>query len=459
MTAVFTLLFGVVAIGLVIAANGYFVAQEFAYMSVDRTELRARAEDGDPRAARALKITDRTSFMLSGAQLGITVTGLLVGFLVEPLVGASLGALLGGVGIPRAVSVGVGTVLALAVSTVVQMIFAELFPKNYAIAAPVKSSLALARSTSIYLKATGWIIAFFDVSSNALLKAFRIEPVEDVDSSATADDLDHIVASSRELGALDDRTYYIVDRLLDFPGRSLGHAMIPRSRVDSVSGEDTIASVRERMATGHTRYPVIDGAQAPVGTVHLLDVLDAELDGERPVRDVMRPAVVMPDVMALPDALEHLQLSGEKMACVIDEYGGFIGIVTVEDLAEEILGDVTDEHDAPPASHVTPAGENAWLVQGDTPADEVERIIGCEIPGGEYETIAGFVLAHAGQLLAPGEVVRVELPRTAEDYLQDEAPLRVLQVRVDEVEHHVPSAVRLTVAEEVDEPGKGVAER
>ena len=147
------------------------------------------------------------------------------------------------------------------------------------------------------------------------------------------------------------------------------------------------------------------------------------------------------------------------MACVIDEYGGFIGIVTVEDLAEEIFGDVTDEHDAPPASHVTPAGENAWLVQGDTPVDEVERIIGCEIPGGEYETIAGFVLAHAGQLLAPGEVVRVELPRTAEDYLQDEAPLRVLQVRVDEVEHHVPSAVRLTVAEEVDEPGKGVAER
>ena len=163
MTAVFTLLFGVVAIGLVIAANGYFVAQEFAYMSVDRTELRARAEDGDPRAARALKITDRTSFMLSGAQLGITVTGLLVGFLVEPLVGASLGALLGGVGIPRAVSVGVGTVLALAVSTVVQMIFAELFPKNYAIAAPVKSSLALARSTSIYLKATGWILSLIHI--------------------------------------------------------------------------------------------------------------------------------------------------------------------------------------------------------------------------------------------------------------------------------------------------------
>jgi len=185
-TAVLTLLLGLVIIGLIIAANGYFVAQEFAYMSVDRNELRTRADNGDDKAKAALKVTNRTSFMLSGAQLGITVTGLLVGFIAEPLVGESLGVLLGGVGVPTAVSVGVGTVLALVVSTVVQMIFGELFPKNYTIAAPLKSSLAMARSTSIYLAVFGWLIRFFDVSSNALLRLLRIEPVEDVDSTATA---------------------------------------------------------------------------------------------------------------------------------------------------------------------------------------------------------------------------------------------------------------------------------
>lgn len=147
LTAVALLVLGLVIIGLIIVANGYFVAQEFAFMSVDRTELRSRADAGDEKAAAALKVTNRTSFMLSGAQLGITVSGLMVGFIAEPLVGGSLGVLLGGVGVPVAVSVGVGTVLALAISTIVQMIFGELFPKNYTIAAPLKSSLALARST------------------------------------------------------------------------------------------------------------------------------------------------------------------------------------------------------------------------------------------------------------------------------------------------------------------------
>ncbi len=198
--AVFTLILGLVVIGVIIAANGYFVAQEFGYMSVDRNELRARAEGGDRRAERALTITNRTSFMLSGAQLGITVTGLLIGYVAEPLVGNSLGTLLGGVGVPAAVSISVGTVLALAVSTIIQMIFGELFPKNYTLAAPMKSALALARSTAIYLATFGWLIRFFDIASNALLRLLRIEPVEDIDSSATAEDLGRIVTTSRESG-------------------------------------------------------------------------------------------------------------------------------------------------------------------------------------------------------------------------------------------------------------------
>lgn len=156
--AVLTLLLGIMIILAIIAANGYFVAQEFAYMSVDRSRLSALAEEGNGAAKNALSVTRKTSFMLSGAQLGITITGLLIGFVAEPLVGNSLAVILGTVGIPSVVSISVGTVLALALSTVVQMIFGELYPKNLAIANPEPLALGMARSTNIYLAIFGWLI-------------------------------------------------------------------------------------------------------------------------------------------------------------------------------------------------------------------------------------------------------------------------------------------------------------
>ena len=160
-----TLLIGILVILVIIAANGYFVAQEFAYMSVDRVKLGAKAAAGDKASQRALAVTKRNSFMLSGAQLGITITGLLVGYVAEPLVGESLGVLLGGVGVPMAVSVTVGTVLALVAATIVQMIFGELFPKNLAIANPEPLARWLARSTTVYLAVFGWLISIFDASA------------------------------------------------------------------------------------------------------------------------------------------------------------------------------------------------------------------------------------------------------------------------------------------------------
>src|SRR5688572_11562197 len=194
---VLALLLGVLVVVLITAVTGYFVAQEFAYMAVDRAQLGARAAAGDAPAQRALAITRRTSFMLSGAQLGITITGLLVGYVAEPLIGQSLGALLGGIGIPTGVSLGVGAVLALLFATVVQMLFGELFPKNLAIARAEPVARWLGRSTAIYLKVFGWLIWIFDQASNLLLRALKIEPVHDVEHSATARDLEHIVEDSR----------------------------------------------------------------------------------------------------------------------------------------------------------------------------------------------------------------------------------------------------------------------
>lgn len=272
-TTILVLLSGIVTILVIIAANGYFVAQEFAYMSVDRNRMAALAETGDATAGHVLKITERTSFMLSGAQLGITVTGLLVGFVAEPMVGETLGELLGVVGVPAAVSISIGTVLALAVATIVQMIFGELYPKNLAIAAPEPLARALARSTRIYLAVFGWLIVVFDRASNGLLRLVRVEPAEDLDSSATAADLERIVADSRASGELPEQLSMLIDRILDFPDRTVEHAMIPRMQTSTVSPDVTAAEIRELMARGHSRYPVLSEDHEPLGVIQLSDLL------------------------------------------------------------------------------------------------------------------------------------------------------------------------------------------
>jgi CBS domain containing-hemolysin-like protein len=445
-----TLLFGTLVILAIIAANGYFVAQEFAYMAVDRTRLAVLAADGNASAKRALEVTKRTSFMLSGAQLGITVTGLLVGFVAEPLVGQSLGVLLGGVGIPSEVGVTVGTLLALVVATVIQMIFGELYPKNLAIANADPLARGLARSTLIYLTVFGWLIGFFDKSANLFLRLLRIEPVHDLDVSVSADDLPRIISDSRDSGDLPLELSLMLDRILDFPQQDVEHAMIPRSQVDWLPPETTLLKLREFMASGHTRYPVIH-EDTPVGVVHLTDVLLRLLAGdtEDTVESVMRPATVIPTLMALPDALAELIQTNNQLACVIDEYGSFVGVLTLEDLAEEIVGEITDEHDEDNADPVMPGGDGIWIMDGDAHLDEVERALGYDLPREEVETIAGLLIAELGALPAEGDIVTITLPEDPSELVSDLPVERQLVIEVLRVERYVPTQVRVTLVETI----------
>ena len=444
MMEVLSLLLGVLVVLAITALTGYFVAQEFAYMAVDRSTLAARAAAGDAAAERALTVTRRTSFMLSGAQLGITVTGLLVGYVAEPLIGESVGALLGGVDVPAGVGVGIGAVLALLFSTLVQMLFGELFPKNLAIARPEPVARWLATSTVVYLKLFGWLIRVFDASSNLLLKALKIEPVHDVEHAATARDLEHILDESRESGNLPAELSMMLDRILDFPNRDVEHAMIPRPRVGTVSTRDTVGHLRALMAQGHSRYPVLDAGGDVVSVVHLADLLTTTAPDTAPVTDVARPCLVVSTFTSLPDALRQLADSGNQMACVIDEYGGFAGVITLEDLAEELVGEITDEHDDEHPEYVPVEGDGVWEMPGDVHVDEVERALAVDLPRGDYETIAGLVIAAAGTLPEPGTRLTVELPPDPGDLVHDDDPEpRLLSVEVLDVERHVPSRVRL----------------
>ncbi|MGJ9423633.1 hemolysin family protein [Aeromicrobium sp. CF3.5] len=447
LTAVLLLLVGIVVIVVIIAANGYFVAQEFAYMSVDRSRLRARAAEGDTGAERALAVTERTSFMLSGAQLGITVTGLLVGYVAEPLVGESLGTLMGGVGVPTAVGIAVGTIVALVASTVFQMIFGELFPKNLAIASPEPLARRLAGSTLLYMATFGWLITIFDHAANALLRLLRIEPVHDLDSTANAPELERIVAESSSTGDLPPGLSLLIDRILDLPDHDVEHAMIPRSRVGTVSTEATVGEVRRRMAGEHTRYPVLDADDRVVGVIDLKQVLDYTVADDTLVESLLTEPLVVPTLMSLPDALAELSRSQTELACVVDEYGGFTGVLTVEDIAEELVGELTDEHDTHEADVVVPHGNGVWVMSGDAHLDEVERVVGHRLPPTDVETVSGLVIEAVGSLPDIGDEVQVDLVEDPAELVADDRLDRSLLLHVLEIERFVPHRVRVTLQE------------
>lgn len=339
----------------------------------------------------------------------------------------------------------VGTVLALLLSTFLQMIFGELFPKNLAIARPEPVAVALATSTTVYLGLFGWLIRVFDAASNVLLRLLRIEPVHDVEHSATARDLEHIVADSRESGDLPEELSVLLDRILDFPEQDVQHAMIPRARVDVVRQEEPVGSIRSRMSAGHSRYPALDEDDQVVGVVHLYDVLAGTHDDDAPVSTLMRPAILVPTSMSLPDSLRLLTERRSQMACVLDEYGGFAGVLTIEDLAEELVGEIADEHD--PAEIVAVAQRpGRWVISGEVHLDEVERTIDRDLPESEHETLAGLVIDTYGDLPPVGTVVRVELPLDLAVLAEDTEPeVHHLRLEVLELERHVPSLVQVEV--------------
>ncbi|TQM37708.1 hemolysin family protein [Pseudonocardia cypriaca] len=441
---ILSILLGVLTVGALTVLTGYFVAQEFGYMAVDRSRLQARASAGDAGARRALGITRRTSFMLSGAQLGITVTGLLAGYVAEPMIGDGVAELLGDTGL----GVAVGALVALVVVTVVQMVFGELFPKNLAIARPEPVARALALSTSIYLAAFGWLIRLFDAASNVLLKALRIEPVHDVEHAATPRDLEAIIDESRDSGDLDDDLSTLLDRVLDFTDRTARAAMIPRPRVTSIRADAPISELVEVMASGHSRLPVIgESPDDVVGVICLRDLLACEGRADLAtlrVSDVARTPVLVPASLPLPTVLDRLRAADDEFAVVVDEYGGLAGVVTVEDIAEELVGEITDEHD-PAGADGLAAGDGEWTVPGTLSVEEVERLLDADLPEGGYQTIGGLVIDELQRLPEPGDGVRLTLQNPS---LSEEGePPRTLAITVLAVERHVPSSVRLAWAE------------
>ncbi|MEH1014985.1 hemolysin family protein [Micromonospora sp. CPCC 206060] len=436
---------GLLLIIVLTAATGYFVAQEFGYVAVDRGKLKQLAEAGDQAAARALTVTERLSFMLSGAQLGITVTALLVGYAAEPYLGDGLAQLLGSAGISTAVSLPLSVALALLIATVVQMVLGELAPKNLAIARAETLARALSRSTLIYLAVAGPLIKLFDRAAVRLLRRVGIEPIEELPSGATPEDLEQIIAESREEGHLDAEMSTLLDRGLDFRELTAGEAMVPRVDVHTVRANQPLSAVVALLDTGHSRFPVrgTEGVDDLVGVVGIADVL-AVPAGQRagtPVSAVAVPPLLVPETLPLPTVLDRLRAGHRQLACVVDEYGGFAGVITLEDLAEELVGPIRDEDD-PDEPAPTRQEDGSWVVPARWRIDEVADSTGIALPEApEYDTISGLVMRELGRVPEVGDLLEISLPAEPDD--QETRPRALVEVLA--VDRHVADSVRLRV--------------
>lgn len=406
---------GIAAVAALILANGYFVAAEFGFVAARRKRLEQAAAAGDRRAGRAVGIMRRLSFMLSGAQFGITATSLVVGFVAEPTIGRALRPVVEAVGFGPRTSAGVALTIAFVLATSTQMVVGELAPKNYAIARPEPTARALAGPTHAFLFVFGPVIRLFDALSNRLLRLLGVEPVEELYGAVSAEELDVILEESARQGSLTARQAGLLERALGFRELRAGDAMVPHNRVVAVSAAAHGADLLSLVARGHTRFPVTSAGGAlddVVGVVNAKDLL--ELDAaEREtvaVATLVRPAVLVPDSLVLPTVLDRLRGSHTELAVVVDEHGGVAGIVTLEDLAEELVGDLEDESDrpAPRAEH----HDGGWVVPGAWRLDEVERETGFALPPGEgYDTVSGLVMAELGRVPAVGDDVVVEAGR------------------------------------------------
>ncbi|MDH2425687.1 hemolysin family protein [Sphaerisporangium sp. TRM90804] len=434
---------GLPAVLLLTLATGYFVAQEFAFVAADRAVLRQQAAAGDAAAERALKVTGRLSFMLSGAQLGITVTTLLVGFVTGPALTPLLTPGLTGAGVPAGAVPGIAVALGLVVATVIQMVFGELAPKNLGIARPEQVAKRLARSTLLYLAVAGPVIRLFDTSATRLLRLFGVEPVEEIEHGATPEELARIIADSEAAGRLSEPLSDLLERALEFGDRIAEDVMVPRPRVVSLRAGGTAADLLDAVkASGHSRYPVLGPDGDVVGTTGLRELLRAEGDDVGLDRITVAPLLV-PATLPLPALRERMRATDGELSCVIDEYGGLAGVVTMEDLAEELVGELADENDPEPAEAVR-RSHGAWELPGALRLDEVERATGLRLPESEdYETVSGLIMARLGRIAEAGDEVAVTMEPDL-DLLDPERSRRHLAVlTVLAVERRIPQRVRL----------------
>ncbi len=397
---------------LLILGTSVFVAAEFAYITLDRSTVERAIADGDQRSVPVLAALRKLSTQLSASQVGITLTTLLVGFLVEPSVASLLQGPLTSLGIPEGAVDAVSVAIALVLATAFSMVVGELVPQFLGLSAPLATARFITPFMRVFSILAHPLIVLLNSSANRVLRALGVEPQEELSGARTPDELASMVLRSAEAGTLDPGTAQLVTRSLGFAEMTAADVMTPRVRCTPVEREDSAARIIELcQETGHSRFPVIDDDLDHVlGVVHIKRAVSVPFDrrDDVPAAALMVDAVVVPESIRLDPLLAQLRGQGLQLAIVVDEYGGTSGVVTLEDVVEELVGEVADEHD-----RARQAGrqlrDGSWVVPGLWRPDELSERVGLEVPDdANYETVGGFVMARLGRVPAVGDEIPVE---------------------------------------------------
>ncbi|MBI2169069.1 MAG: HlyC/CorC family transporter [Actinobacteria bacterium] len=390
-----------------LVANAFFVWAEFAVVAARQTRMEALAGEGSRRAASVLRAMQDLNFVLAGAQLGITMASLGLGFVAEPVLADLLEDPLHG--LPEALAGGIEVALALGIVVAAHMVIGEMLPKNLAITEPNRSALWIVPAFRVYAAALRPAIALLNGIANGVLRVLRV-PSAAAEPAHTPDEIVAMLKLSGAEGEIDPFEHRMLLRILSLRDLDARAAMVPRPDVVAVPVTATPADIgRLVVATGHSRLPVYrDTLDDVAGFIHVKDLLGVAADAwDAPVStSLVRDALVVPESRSLLNALTDMRSRRVHVAVVVDEHGGVEGLLTLEDILEELVGDIRDEYD-PGASMVWRVGARV-VADGRLRLDEVESAVGLELPEGDYDTLGGFVMARLGQVPAPGDVARYE---------------------------------------------------
>jgi CBS domain containing-hemolysin-like protein len=396
------------AVVVLIGLNGLFVAAEFAVVSARGPALDDLAEQGDRRAVLVAALLGRLPLFLSMVQFGITVTSLVVGFLADRAIGATLiRPLLAAVGISPEASVAVSLTLALILSTLVQMVIGELLPKNIAISRPVPVSRALAGFSHGAIVVLGPLVRVLDRAAEEVTRrVFRVETPSRLDDAPGLDELGRIIAASGARGSLTTAQTELLRRAVSLGARRVGEVMVPRPDVIWVASGARIEEMTTLARTsGHSRFPIRGSTEDEVlGTVHVKDQLQVPRDAasETPVDAIAAPPLFVPESETLRALLDEFRQRRRTFAVVVDEYGSTAGIVTLEDVLEALVGDIEDEFDRTRTAggRGRRAGER---IAGSMTLLRFAERFGVALPEGHYETVAGLLMADLGHVPEVGD--------------------------------------------------------
>jgi len=401
-----------IAVGVALTiGSALFVASEFSLVNLERTDLEARENRGERGLSNTIKALKQTRRHLSGAQLGITITTMLTGFIAEPALEELLHPGLVGLGLSDAAAATASAVLTMVIATLFSSLFGELIPKKLALTNPLGVNRFVIGFQMAFTFVFSWMIKGLMAIGNAAVRALGIEPREELSSSRTADELSSLVRRAASLGALDQQTATLITKTLTLNQLMAADIMTPRPRMHVIEADESVARVIELCnQTGHSRFPVIDGSSDDVvGVVHVKQAASVprEKRAEVPATAIMAQAERVPETMPLESLMGLLRSKGLQLAIVVDEYGGTAGLATLEDLVEELVGELADEHDRHRVGvRRGPAG--SVVFPGLMRPDEL-RELAIKIPEhGAYETVGGYLMSALAKIPVVGDTLEID---------------------------------------------------